>query len=165
MEPSTGKLGNRDGSPQPHPHCAELPRPRSPPSSIHPPGLLTGATAAFKPPAVGASGRGEAPRVDRVGRWPPTMRTGSPWRPTCGSWPLGSSWKAFFIGGSELGSNMFSANHLVQLGARHGRAIIQSLRECHQVTYVGPGTKPPARCSLCTADMVIPNFAAPPVGC
>lgn len=98
LEPSTGKLGNRDGSPQPHPHCAELPRPRSPPSSIHPPGLLTGATAAFKPPAVGASGRGEAPRVDRVGRWPPTMRTGSPGGQPVAPGPWGAAGKPFLLG-------------------------------------------------------------------
>lgn len=98
MEPSTGELGNRDKSLQAHPHCAELPRPLSPPSSIHLPGLLTGATAAFKRRAVGASGRGEALRVDRVGRWPPT-RTGSPWRPTYGLLAPGEQLESLFYWG------------------------------------------------------------------
>lgn len=116
MEPSTGKLGNRDKSLQAHPHCAEL-RPRSPPSSIHLPSLLTGATAAFKRRAVGASGRGEALRVDRAcwslaahdayrinlaaNLWAPgPWETGGKpfllgdwsWVPTCSAPTISSSW-------------------------------------------------------------------------
>lgn len=52
MEPSTGELGNRDESPGTPALCRASPR--SPPS-IHQLGLLTGATAAFEPRAVGAA--------------------------------------------------------------------------------------------------------------
>lgn len=108
MEPSTGELGNRDKSPQAHPHCAELP----PVPLLLPSINWACSLAQLLPSNLAQSGL----RVDRVGRWPPAMRTGSPWRPTFGPWPLGSSWRGFFIGGSELGSNMSSANHLASWG-------------------------------------------------
>lgn len=157
MEPSKGELGNRDKSPQAHPHCAELP----PVPLLLPSINWACSLAQLLPSNLAQSGL----RVDRVGRWPPAMRTGSPWRRTFGPWSLGSSWRGFSIGGSELGSNMSSANHLASWGGRHWRAIIQSLDERHQVTYVGPETRLPVRCSLCTAYMVIPNFRCPPAGC
>ena len=77
--------------------------------------------------------------------------------------PLGSNWDAFFYWG--IGTRLERVRRQpvssLQWAARQGRAIVECLRECHQVTEAGLL----ARYSLCTEYMAIPSMATSLAGC